>query len=149
MSLLIRQVLRLMTWPLACSINLETLIRNSLNKESITTSVKAQTLQLSNVQIAIFLSIPMLSKEVNTLGKCFAKLDYFQRISRTLSSFHLNARKHFNNNLTFDFTGFPSRIVEILLDALHFEITTLPSAAQNLRDMLELIIFLLDDGKIR
>ena len=77
MSLLIRQVLRLMTWPLACSNNLKTLIRNTLNKESITTSVKAQTLQLSNVQIAIFLSIPMLSKEVNTLGKCFTKLDDF------------------------------------------------------------------------
>ena len=91
----------------------------------------------------------MLSKEVNTLGKCFTKLDDFWRISRTLSSFYVNARKQFNNNLTFDFTAFPSKIVEVLLDALHFEITILPSSVENLPDMLELIVFLLDDGKIR
>ena len=77
------------------------------------------------------------------------KIDDFRKIIETLLSFHINARKQFNNNLTFDFTEFPSKIVEVLLDALHFEIPMLPSAVKNLPDMLELIAFLLDDGKIR
>ena len=68
---------------------------------------------------------------------------------KTLASFHINARKQFNNNLTFDFTGYSSKIVEVLLDGLHFEIPGLPTAVKNLPDMLELILFLLDDGKIR
>ena len=77
------------------------------------------------------------------------KIDDFRKVIETLLSFHINARKQFNNNLTFDFTEFPSKIVEVLLDALHFEIPILPSAVKNLPDMLELIAFLLDDGKIR
>ena len=68
---------------------------------------------------------------------------------KTLASFHINARKQFNNNLTFDYTGYSSKIVQVLLDGLHLEIPGLPTAVKNLPDMLELILFLLDDGKIR
>ena len=67
-------------------------------------------------------------------------------------SFQINARKQFNNNLTFDFTAFPSKIVQILLDALHFEVDRfipIPLENKNIVDLLELIIFLLDDGKLR
>ena len=83
-------------------------------------------------------------------GNCdIRNMDGIVGIRKTLESFHINARKQFNNNLTFDYTGYSSKIVQVLLDGLHLEIPGLPTAVKNLPDMLELILFLLDDGKIR
>ena len=51
--------------------------------------------------------------------------------------------------MTFDFTAFPSRIVEILLDALHFDVVVISKENRKFTILFELIIFLLDDGKLR
>ena len=69
--------------------------------------------------------------------------------SNYLKSFHINARQKFNNHLTFDFTAFPSRTVEILLDALHVHVTSISKRNRNFKTLFELILFLLDDGKLR
>jgi len=66
-------------------------------------------------------------------------------------SFQINAREQFGNNLTFDFTAHHSRIVNILLNALHFDedaFMPIPQKNKNIVNLLELIIFLLDDGKL-
>ena len=51
--------------------------------------------------------------------------------------------------MTFDFTAFPSRVVEILLDALHFDVVVISKENREFTILFELIIFLLDDGKLR
>ena len=51
--------------------------------------------------------------------------------------------------MTFDFTAFPSRVVEILLDALHFDVVVIAKENREFTILFELIIFLLDDGKLR
>ena len=75
-------------------------------------------------------------------------LKFFQSLTHC-SSFHINARQKFNNQLTFDFTAFPSKTVEILLDALHFHVVCIPKKCRNFMSLFELLIFLLDDGKQR
>ena len=51
--------------------------------------------------------------------------------------------------MTFDFTASPSRVVEILLDALHFDVVVISKENREFTILFELIIFLLDDGKLR
>ena len=79
-------------------------------------------------------------------------IGYITNYKNEKLSFQINARKQINNSLVFDFTAFPSKIVKILLDALHFDVETIisiPLENKNIVDLLELIIFLLDDGKLR
>ena len=57
-------------------------------------------------------------------------LQFFQSLTLCFS-FHINARQKFNNQLTFDFTAFPSKTVEILLDALHFHVVWIPKKKQT------------------
>ena len=75
-------------------------------------------------------------------------LKFFQSLTLCFS-FHINARQKFNNQLTFDFTAFPSKTVEILLDALHFHVVWIPQKNRSFITLFELIVFLIDDGKVR
>ena len=72
-----------------------------------------------------------------------------RQFSKQPKSFHITARQKFNNQMTFDFTASPSRVVEILLDALHFDVVVISKENREFTILFELIIFLLDDGKLR